>query len=181
MPLLRDADGAPLRRNFVHVDDLVAAILIALDHPGARQRLFNVAMDEPVDYGALADYLAATRGLPSVEIASGFHSTWLDNARARLELGWRPAYDLPRLVEAAWGYVRAADDPRRILVPGLKAGRGSQADSARLRRAAERATVASSRSKASWPAIIWSSRLRARETRLLTVPTRVPSTCAASS
>ena len=118
MPLLRDADGAPLRRNFVHVDDLVAAILIALDHPGARQRLFNVAMDEPVDYGALADYLAATRGLPSVEIASGFHSTWLDNARARLELGWRPAYDLPRLVEAAWGYVRAADDPRRIWYPG---------------------------------------------------------------
>ena len=118
VPLLRDADGAPLRRNFVHVDDLVAAILIALDHPGARQRLFNVAMDEPVDYGALADYLAATRGLPSVEIASGFHSTWLDNARARLELGWRPAYDLPRLVEAAWGYVRAADDPRRIWYPG---------------------------------------------------------------
>ena len=118
VPLLRDADGAPLRRNFVHVDDLVAAILIALDHPGARQRLFNVAMDEPVDYGALVNYLAATRGLPSVEIASGFHSTWLDNARARLELGWRPAYDLPRLVEAAWGYVRAADDPRRIWYPG---------------------------------------------------------------
>jgi nucleoside-diphosphate-sugar epimerase len=118
VPLLRDAEGAPLKRNFVHVDDLVAAILIVLDHPAARQRLFNVAMDEPVDYGALAAYLAATRGLPSVEIASGFHSTWLDNRRARLELGWRPAYDLPRLVEAAWSYIRDPADPRRIWYPG---------------------------------------------------------------
>ncbi|HVH02588.1 MAG TPA: NAD(P)-dependent oxidoreductase [Amaricoccus sp.] len=118
VPLLRDADGRPLRRNFVHVDDLVAAILIALDHPAARQRLYNVAMDEPVDYGDLAAYLAATRGLPSIDIASGYHSTWLSNARARLELGWRPAYDLPRLVEAAWSYRRSPDDPRRIWYPG---------------------------------------------------------------
>jgi UDP-glucose 4-epimerase len=118
VPLLRDADGAPLKRNFVHVDDLVAAILVALDHPAARQRLFNVAMDEPVDYGALAAYLAATRGLPQVDIRSDFHSTWLDNTRAKLELGWRPAYDLPRLIEAAWSYQRAPDDPRRIWYPG---------------------------------------------------------------
>lgn len=118
VPLLRDADGDPLRRNFVHVEDLVAAILVALDHPAARQRLYNVAMDAPVDYGELAAYLAATRGLPSVDIASGYHSTWLSNARVRLELGWRPAYDLPRLVEAAWSYRRSPDDPRRTWYPG---------------------------------------------------------------
>jgi nucleoside-diphosphate-sugar epimerase len=118
VPLLRDADGRPLKRNFVHVDDLVAAILIAFDHPAARQRLFNIAMDEPVDYGALAAYLAHTRGLPQVDIPSRYHSTWLDNTRARLELGWRPACDLERLVEAAWSYRRAPDDPRRVWYPG---------------------------------------------------------------
>jgi UDP-glucose 4-epimerase len=118
VPLLRDADGEPLRRNFVHVDDLVAAILIALEHPRAAQRLYNIAMDEPVDYGRLAAYLASTRGWPSIDIPSRFHSTWLDNRRARLELGWRPAYDLPRLVEAALSYERAADDPRQIWYPG---------------------------------------------------------------
>ena len=118
VPLLYDADGRPLRRNFVHVDDLVAAILIALEHPAARQRLYNIAMDEPVDYGALAAYLASTRGLPSIDIPSGLHSTWLDNRRARLELGWRPAYDLARLVEAAWSYRRGSDDPRRVWYPG---------------------------------------------------------------
>lgn len=34
VPLLLDADGRPLKRNFVHVDDLVSAILAAIDNPG---------------------------------------------------------------------------------------------------------------------------------------------------
>jgi UDP-glucose 4-epimerase len=118
VPVLHDADSRPLRRNFVHVDDLVAAILAALDEPRARQQLFNVCMDAPVDYAAVAAYLARTRGLPSIDIPSGFHSTWLDNAKARFLLGWRPAYDLERLIEAAWTYQRADDDPRRIWYPG---------------------------------------------------------------
>jgi nucleoside-diphosphate-sugar epimerase len=75
-------------------------------------------MDEPVDYGAVAAHLAATRGLPSIDIPSRFHSTWMDNARAKLELGWRPAYDLGRLIDAAWDYRRAPDDPRRVWYPG---------------------------------------------------------------
>jgi nucleoside-diphosphate-sugar epimerase len=118
VPRLLDADGRPLRRNFVHVDDLVSAIVLALESPRAARQLYNIAMDEPVDYGALADYLATTRGLPSIDIASVFHSTWLDNRKARLDLGWRPDYNLPRLVEAAWDYRRAPDDPRRIWYPG---------------------------------------------------------------
>src|SRR6476620_3980213 len=76
VPLLRDADGRPLKRNFVHVEDLVEAILVALDHPAARNELFNICMDEPVDYGELAEYLRRTRQLESIDIPSQFHSTW---------------------------------------------------------------------------------------------------------
>jgi UDP-glucose 4-epimerase len=47
VPLLRDAHGNPLKRNFVHVEDLVAAILAALDNPRswkqALQRLHGRA------------------------------------------------------------------------------------------------------------------------------------------
>jgi nucleoside-diphosphate-sugar epimerase len=118
VPLLVDADDVPVRRNFVHVDDLVDAIVLALTAPVARQRLYNIAMDEPVDYGALAAYLERTRGLPSVRVQGPYVSNWLDNTRAKAELGWRPSYDLPRLVEAAWTYARAADDPRRVWYPG---------------------------------------------------------------
>lgn len=118
IPVLLDPSGAGLLRNFVHVDDLVGAILAAIDERRARQQLMNVCMDEPVDYVRLGDYLARTRGCPLVPIRERYHSTWLDNAKARFLLRWRPQYNLARLVEAAWAYQRAQDDPRRIWYPG---------------------------------------------------------------
>jgi len=118
VPRLLDAGGLPLKRNFVHVDDLVAAILAALDSFRAAQRLFNICMDEPVDYGALAAYLERTRGLGAIDIPSAYHSNWMDNTAAKFALGWRPEYDLERLVDSSWDYERAPDDPRRIWYPG---------------------------------------------------------------
>ena len=118
IPLMVDAQGQPIKRNFVHVEDLVSAILVAIDHPKARQQLFNICMDEPLDYGELAAYLYATRQLPAVEIPTPFHATWLDNTKAKFLLNWRPHYDLRRMVDAAWSYQRAADDPRVIWYPG---------------------------------------------------------------
>ena len=118
VPVMLDPDGRPVKRNFVHVEDLVAAILLALDNPKARQQLFNVCMDEPVDYGELAAYLTESRGLPAVPIPTPYRSTWLDNAKARFLLGWRPRYDLRRMVDAAWDYRRAPDDPRVVWYPG---------------------------------------------------------------
>ncbi len=118
VPVMLDPNGKPVKRNFVHVEDLVSAILCALDNPAARQQLFNISMDEPVDYAEVADYLARTRGLPSVPVATIYWSTWLDNSKAKLLLGWRPEYDLPRLIEAAWSYERGADEPRVVWYPG---------------------------------------------------------------
>ena len=118
IPIMLDRDGVPVKRNYVHLDDLVSAILIGLEHPRAHQQTFNIAMDEPVDYGELADYMARTRGLEGVPIRTEAVSNWLDNRKARLLLGWRPEYDLPRMVESAWTYQRAADDPRIIWYPG---------------------------------------------------------------
>ena len=118
VPLLRDADCKPLKRNFVHLDDLTSALLKALDNPVTSGKTYNISMDEPVDYGALAARLRTTRGLPSIDISSPFHSTWLDNSRAKFDLGWRPEYDLARLTDASFDYQRAADDPRKVWYPG---------------------------------------------------------------
>jgi nucleoside-diphosphate-sugar epimerase len=118
VPLLRDADGRPLKRNFVHVDDLVSAVLAAIDNPRAQRQLFNVCMDRPVDYGELAAYLARTRGLGSIDIPSQFHSNWMDNSKARYLLDWQPQYDLERLVDSAWQYERSRNDPRVVFYPG---------------------------------------------------------------
>lgn len=118
VPTMQDADGKPIQRNFVHVDDLVSAILCAIDHPKARQQTFNICMDEPVDYGEMATYLAEQFKLSSVPVRTEFHSTWLDNTKAKFLLGWRPIYDLKRMVDSAWSYQRAEDDPRVIWYPG---------------------------------------------------------------
>ncbi|HUE98521.1 MAG TPA: NAD(P)-dependent oxidoreductase [Anaerolineales bacterium] len=118
IPVMLDPDGRPVKRNFIHIDDLVSALLLIIDHPQARQQLFNISMDEPVDYGEMSRYLTASRGLPAVEIKTDYHSTWLDNTKAKLVLGWRPEYDLKRMVDSAWDYERAKDDPRKIWYPG---------------------------------------------------------------
>jgi len=118
IPILQDAEGKPIKRNFVHVEDLVSAILAAIDAPAARQQTFNICMDEPVDYGDMGAYLTETRGLPTVGINTEFHSTWLDNSKAKFLLGWRPEYDLHKLIDAAWDYQRSEDDPRIIWYPG---------------------------------------------------------------
>ena len=118
IPVMLDPAGHPVKRNFVHVEDLVSAILLALDHPQARQQTFNICMDEPVDYGDLGRYLAQTRGLPTVEIQTPYHSTWLDNTKAKFLLGWRPVYDLKKMIDSAWDYQRAPDEPRVVWYPG---------------------------------------------------------------
>jgi nucleoside-diphosphate-sugar epimerase len=118
VPIMLDAAGRPVKRNFVHVEDLVSAILLAIDHPKAHQQTFNICMDEPVDYGELGAYLAESRSLPTVGIKTPYHSTWLDNTKAKFLLGWRPEYDLKKMTDAAWDYKRAEDDPRIIWYPG---------------------------------------------------------------
>ena len=118
VPVMLDGEGQPLKRNFVHVEDLVSAILLAIDNPRARQQLFNVCMDEPVDYGAMGAYLTETRGLPTVGVRTPYYSTWLDNTKAKFLLGWRPQYDLEKLIDAAFDYRRVEDDPRKIWYPG---------------------------------------------------------------
>jgi UDP-glucose 4-epimerase len=118
IPIMLDENDNPVQRNFVHVNDLIEAVLCALDHPKAHQQLFNICMDEPVNYQHVADHLKKTRNLPNIKIRTPFHSTWLDNTKAKFLLGWRPQYDLTRLVDESWNYERSPDDPRKIWYPG---------------------------------------------------------------
>jgi len=118
VPIMLDPDGKPVKRNFVHVEDLVRALQLVIDHPKARQQLFNICMDEPVDYGEMGKYLKESRGLPTIEIKTDYHSTWLDNSKAKFLLGWRPEYDMKKTIDASWDYKRPDDDPRKIWYPG---------------------------------------------------------------
>ncbi|HZK80902.1 MAG TPA: NAD(P)-dependent oxidoreductase, partial [Humisphaera sp.] len=118
IPVMLDPADQPVKRNFVHVEDLVDCILAAIDNPKARQQLFNVCMDEPIDYREVGSYLKSTRSLATVDIKTEFHGTWLDNAKAKFLLGWKPRYDMKRLIDSAWDYKRSPADPRKVWYPG---------------------------------------------------------------
>jgi nucleoside-diphosphate-sugar epimerase len=118
VPVMVDGNGRPIKRNFVHVEDLVTAVLLTLNNPQAHQQTFNICMDEPVDYGEVAAYLAQSRNLPSVKIETPYHSTWLDNSKAKFLLDWRPQYDLKKLIDSAWNYQRAENEVRKVWYPG---------------------------------------------------------------
>ena len=89
-----------------------------IDHPKARQQTSTSAWTSRSITRSWASYLASTRGCRRWRCATPYHSTWLDNTKAKFLLGWRPRYDLARLIDAAWDYQRAADDPRSIWYPG---------------------------------------------------------------
>ena len=118
VPVLIDKDGNSLKRNFVHLDDLVSAIVTAIDHPESRQQLFNIAMTEPVDYQVVGAHLQKTHGMRPVRIETPYVSNLLDNAKARLRLGWTPKVDTATLCDRAFTYERAPGDERKIWYPG---------------------------------------------------------------
>ncbi len=105
-------DGTAIR-DYLHVDDLARAHLLALDStaPG-EHRIYNLgtgtgfSVREVVDAcrratGHPVPHIDRDRrpGDPPVLVASG--------ERARAELGWTPRHDLDRIVADAWAFMRS--------------------------------------------------------------------------
>ncbi len=86
------------RRDFVHVDDIAAANLAALESEPDRPAVFNVASGRPRTVLDLAVALARAIGGPEPVVTGQFrlgdvrHIT-ADTARIRRVLGWQPRVD----------------------------------------------------------------------------------------
>ncbi|WP_327280696.1 MULTISPECIES: NAD-dependent epimerase/dehydratase family protein [unclassified Streptomyces] len=91
-------DGAQ-RRDFVHVTDVAAANVVALEAVGGmscgRLTPYNTGSGDPHTVGEMASELASAHGGPAPVVTGEFrvgdvrHIT-ADSARLRDELGWRP-------------------------------------------------------------------------------------------
>jgi dTDP-L-rhamnose 4-epimerase len=107
------------RRDFVHVEDVAQAFLLALDSPNAPGGTFNIGSGVDRSVTEVANLLAEAMGRPDLgpEIAGKTRTGDVrhnipDITKARNELGYKPAMDFGRgLAELAeWVAAQEAED-----------------------------------------------------------------------
>lgn len=111
---LRRPDGSPLRRHIVALEDCVQAHLLALEKPGIDGQTFLIAMGEPFNYVEVAEYVSRKIGIDVLELIDPIGQDFcIDITRAQYVLGYRPQYDIFRLIDQAIAF-RQAGRPRRL-------------------------------------------------------------------
>jgi nucleoside-diphosphate-sugar epimerase len=111
---LRHPHGRPLLRHVVALEDCVQAFLLALETEAIEGQTFNIAMAEPFDYVATADYLARRLEIEVLDLVDPVGRDFaVDIAKARYLLGFRPQYDICRLIDQAIEFRRAGRPHRQ--------------------------------------------------------------------
>jgi dTDP-L-rhamnose 4-epimerase len=92
-------DGRQMR-DFVHVDDVVAANLLAVKRASTGFAAFNVCSGQPISIAEVAEQLCAARGGPSPQVTGRYRSGDVrhivaDPTRAREQLGFAATIDPP--------------------------------------------------------------------------------------
>lgn len=102
-------------RDFVHVADIAAANLAAIENPLTGFEAFNVCSGQPITIGAVAELLATARGGPAPEVTGEFRPGDVRHIvacpeKARRVLGFTAAVD-PRagLSEFAFAPLRGGE------------------------------------------------------------------------
>lgn len=119
-------DGEPIRlygggeqlRDFNHIRDVVAALLLAMASPRADGQVFNLGSDRPVSLAHLAEQIVSMAGSGSVKkvpypdqlraIEIGDYTG--DYRKIREALGWRPCVSLEEGLAETIAYYRAHRD-----------------------------------------------------------------------
>lgn len=99
---LRHPDGTPMRRHIVAVEDCVQAYLLALKTEGIDGETFMIAMNDPFNYVEAAEYAAGKLGIETLELVDPVGQDFcIDTTKARYVLGYKPEYDIFRLIDKA--------------------------------------------------------------------------------
>ncbi|WP_419730278.1 NAD-dependent epimerase/dehydratase family protein [Lichenicola sp.] len=109
------------RRDFVHVDDVVQAFLLALDHPAAANRVFNIGSGRDVSIAEVARAAAAAMHLPELEpefvgkARSGdIRHCFSDITLAREVLGFSPTRTFENALPEQMEWVRRQQATDRV-------------------------------------------------------------------
>lgn len=91
-------DGV-IHRDFVHVDDVVSALVAAIDRPPAARRLLDIGSGTATTVHQLAQTIARIAGAPEPKVSGRFRdgdvrAAFCDIAPAERDLSWSPSYSL---------------------------------------------------------------------------------------
>lgn len=112
VPIGVKADGTPIVRHIVHMDDVVAAFLLALESPNAVGEVFHVAAPAAFAYDVAADYLSRKTGVPTMRVTiPEAHDFSIDISKARSILGYAPRYDIIAMIDAALELGKCGESP----------------------------------------------------------------------
>jgi UDP-glucose 4-epimerase len=111
---LRVLGNGKQRKSYLHVDDCIDAVLLAVDKAGPRFSVFNLGADEYCEVtdsvGWITERLAVS---PKIEYTGGDRGwigdnpfIFLDCARARA-LGWKPKHSIRESVQKTVDYLTA--------------------------------------------------------------------------
>ena len=123
------------RRDFVHVEDVARAFVLALEHPDAPGGVFNIGSGESVSIRQVAEMIAAAMGrgglAPNIlgKARTGdIRHCFADIAHARQVLGFEPLHSLRSSLGELASWVRrqqaidrAAEAQRELETRGLVA------------------------------------------------------------
>jgi len=102
IPILVNGEGKPYTRHIVHIEDVLQAFELALGNKRAIGETYHIAAPKAFRYDQAARYLSKKTGIPTCEIcAGGYHSFRINISKAKKELGYRPKYDIFRIIDAA--------------------------------------------------------------------------------
>jgi len=116
---MRHPDGQPCIRHVVGIKDAVQSIMLAVDNPAAVGEAFNVCAPGPFSYDVMADYVSEKLGIPVVDFVNPIaHDFSIDPSKSRQVLGYKPEYDIFRIVDDAIAFRQAGKTRTPLLYPG---------------------------------------------------------------
>lgn len=113
-------------RDFVFVDDVIEATVLAVEHPAAANEVFNVGTGRPVTVSQVVETLARSLGASvPVSISGNFRlgdirHNYADMAKIERLLGFVPAYDFERGISLLAAWARASGPQRSAYEESLE-------------------------------------------------------------
>ena len=109
--VLRDEEGRPYRKHVADVRDIVQGCRLAMSAGDVSGETIQLAGPAPFSWDEAVNHLSERLGIPYVETRLKGDPTFyeFDLSKARKLLGFKPAYDIRRMIDDALAYRRGED------------------------------------------------------------------------